>query len=703
MTLLSRALNVIARAAPDRPPASMSGGSGFMLEGASGGSSSSAVANLQAYSATGWLFAVVQRISTAVASAEWKLYTVRSNGDRTQVRNHPLLDIWESANPFSTRDDFVETFQQHLELTGEAYWLLVGGPMRPEELWPLRPDRMKPIPDRANWLRGWEYTVNSGRIFLEPEWVVQLRSPSPMDPYRGIGPVGSVRTDLETERSAAEWSRSFFRNSAEPGGVLQFDDNLSDADFEKLVMRWQAQHQGSSNAHRVAVIEKGKWVDRKITQRDMQFEQLRHLNRDLILGAFGMHASIMGIAENVNRANAEAAEVHFGRWLVRPRLRRIRRALNERVAPFFGANLEFDFTDPVPDDRELDLREATEGYTAGFLTLNEARRRLEESEVDGGDEFRAIGMSPLMLDVSGSPYRLRSADDADIRPTEVNSSEDRMSLAWARRLTAELEAIVLFLTPFFARRVRVNPRRATEKIEIGDIDTFDWDWYGRYGDEVAGELSTAFGVAMVAEFPGMPPERLQLLASLWARERAGDLLRLDGSLSLAATTRARVRELVGNAIESGEPLGTLQKRLRDDPVFSRERAARVARTETAVALGQGQKGAALEQGRDEKRWMTQGDVLVRPAHVENASAGWISISAAFPSGQDTIGNGPASLVVNCRCTVIYRTAPVQDSISEFRCPEDGLLLGRDVAPGEARYCRRCKQEHSAPLLTTHIT
>jgi phage portal protein BeeE len=117
-----------------------------------------------------------------------------------------------------------------------------------------------------------------------------------------------------------------------------------------------------ANAHRVAVLEQGmKWVDRKYTMRDMEFSALRNVSRDIIREAFGFPKPLLGSVDDVNRANAEAAEVLFGRWLLVPRLNRIRDALNHDLLPFFGpaaaTGLEFDYEDPVPPDGESENAE----------------------------------------------------------------------------------------------------------------------------------------------------------------------------------------------------------------------------------------------------------------------------------------------------------------------------------------------------------
>ena len=114
----------------------------------------------------------------------------------------------------------------------------------------------------------------------------------------------------------------------------------------------------------------------------------------------------------------------------------------------------------------------------------------------------------------------------------------------------------------------------------------------------------------------------------------------------------------------------------------------VARTETATAQGQGAKGAAISQGRDEKHWVTQGDDAVEGECLENEAAGWIAMTDPFPTGLDTIPQHP-----NCRCNVRYRTTPESDVEATARrsCPRCGkatLVLNRD---GPGFWCRRCAQ------------
>ena len=357
-------------------------------------------AQLEAMGAVSTLYSVVNRLSNAVAQVDWHLYRASLDGrraygpatpDRRQVLRHAALDLWNRPNDFYTRADLVETGQQHYELTGETWTVVVRDPRSPLplELWPVRPDRMEPVPSERTFISGYVYTAPSGeKVPLGLDDVIFTRTPNPTDPYRGLSPVAAAMVDLDSARYSAEWNRNFFRNSAEPGGILQFDKRLTDEEFEEVSLRWAEQHRGVAAAHRVAILEQGQWVDRKYTQRDMQFHELRGLSREIIREAFGIHSHMLGLSEDVNKANAEMAEISFARWLVYPRVQRIRDALNNRLLPLYGAEgLEFDHAETVPPDREADDRERTSKAQAAQL--------LVVAGYDPADVAAAVGLPPM--------------------------------------------------------------------------------------------------------------------------------------------------------------------------------------------------------------------------------------------------------------------------------------------------------------------
>lgn len=333
------------------------------------GSSRSAEGQMRAMSSVGTLFAIVDRTSNATALVDWGLYRKAKSGrdeDRTEVTSHAALDLWRKPNPFMPRQEFVEASTQHYDLTGETWWVIarVPGVKIPLEMWPVRPDRMTPVPDRDAFLKGYVYTSPDGeQIPLELDEVIQLRRPNPLDPYRGLSPVLSILPDLDTSRYAAEWARAFFVNSAQPGGIIEVPVHLTDGEFDEMRERWADQHRGVNNAHKVAIVEHGaKWADRTISQKDMQFVELRGATADRVREAYGISKSAIGDFEDINRASALAAKAWFAEQQTIPRLERIKAALNFELLPMFGPaaeGLEFDYSDPVPPDPETEATTLT--------------------------------------------------------------------------------------------------------------------------------------------------------------------------------------------------------------------------------------------------------------------------------------------------------------------------------------------------------
>lgn len=318
------------------------------------------------------LFAIINKLSTSVSSVEWHMHKVATGRAGAlmceiceepgveMVLDHPALVVWDRPNDFFPGQLFRETAQQHMELVGETWW--VAGKMgdRPVELWPVRPDRMQPVPDPKQFLIGYLYTGPDGQMVgLDRDEVIFTRMPNPMDPYRGMGPVQTLLANLDSVRYSAEWNRNFFLNSAQPGGAIEVPPGveMSDRVYERTRTEWAENHRGVNNAHKIAIIEGGKFVNTQFSQKDMQFTELRAVETGTIREAFAIHKHQLGQSDDVNRANAEASDYTFAKGLEVPRLDRIKGTLNNEFLRLFGpsmgtrAGYSFAYRSPVVEDQ----------------------------------------------------------------------------------------------------------------------------------------------------------------------------------------------------------------------------------------------------------------------------------------------------------------------------------------------------------------
>jgi hypothetical protein len=382
-----------------------------------GGTTIDRETELQQTRGSGALFGVVDRLAGPFSRVLWHLHAdapgekcedCGEQGQRLHVvpDDHPMMRIWNRPNEHFTGMIFRESYAQHLELTGESYWFVVKFLGVPVELWPLRPDRMTPAKHPRDYLVGWWYTDPDGeKIPLLTDEVIQIRKPDPHDPYRGLSPIGALLPELKAASMAAAWNAKFFENSAIPGGIIEYEERLQDHEFEEIVDRWRATHQGTNNAHRVAIVEGGKWVPSGFTHREMLFDALHGMSGDAIREAYGFPKFAQGIVEDVNRASAEASDDFFAKWLIVERLDRTRDALNNRLAPMFGtmaAGLTYAYRSPVDGD--------VEAAAKVFLTRSQGVQALVTAGFPG----------PGALEVAGLPA-IEGWEKVEPRPAPVGA------------------------------------------------------------------------------------------------------------------------------------------------------------------------------------------------------------------------------------------------------------------------------------------
>jgi len=386
---------------------------------------------LRAYSEIGWLHAVVFRIALGCSEVQWTLFDNSNQDKPQQIQKHPILRLLNLVNPFMTSNEFIALDTIYQELIGESFWILNFNALgEPAEIWIPYPHLMSVIPDKDNFIKGYVYGTGANAVPFDVNEVIHFKYPNPLNQYRGLGPAQSIGLNLDAEHNADRWQNAFFYNSARPDGVIQFKNSLSDEQFEKLKRQWSEKYKGVNKAHQVGLLDNGgEYLQIQNTIKDMDFSNLKLRNRDVILGVFGMPQSVMGISENVNRANAEAGDYTFARWIVKPRLEWKKAKLQEQLIPKFrkSENLKIGFEEVVPETIDQKRELAESGMRAGYLTINEARKLRGLDPLPNG-EVLLVPLNLIPTPVSG---KLEPKPAAQIeQPKSKGLTEEHKRIYW---------------------------------------------------------------------------------------------------------------------------------------------------------------------------------------------------------------------------------------------------------------------------------
>ncbi len=397
---------------------------------------------LEIYQNCGWLHAVVFRIALGCSEVEWTLFDVSNQDKPKQIFKHPVLSLLHQVNPFQTSNEFIALDTIYNELIGESFWALNFNVLEePAEIILPYPHLMSVVPAKAfPFVKGYVYGTGADAVPFDVNEIIHFKYPNPLNQYRGLAPARAIGINLDAEQNADKWVNQFFYNSARPDGVIQFDYNLSDEQFEKLKKQWSEKYKGVSKAHQVALLEGGgKYLQIQNSIKDMDFANLKQKNRDVILGVFGMPQSVMGISENVNKANAEAGDYTFARWIVKPRLDWKKAKIQEQLIPKFrrSENLEIGFKEVVPETTEQKISAAESGMRAGYLTVNEARKTQGLDSIPNGDVLLVpLNLIPTPIDKPlQPPAPAPVSEEPEEIPEEVQESykgltPDQKRLHW---------------------------------------------------------------------------------------------------------------------------------------------------------------------------------------------------------------------------------------------------------------------------------
>lgn len=340
-----------------------------------------------------WVFACINARAEEVASIELKLENKKTD---TYIESHEVLDLLNDVNPNMTKYELFFGTQALLDLTGNAYWYLARdneGQGKIRQIYLLSPDKVNLVINKENPIEilGYTYGTNKEKIVFDKNQIIHFKNFNPSGdypkPHKGVGVVESALWAIETDNEARNWNYSFFKNSARPDGVLSTDQVLGDDEYDRLKEQWEQAYRGSKNNGKPAILESGlKWQDISKTQRDMDFVAQRTFSRDEILSLFRVPKTVVGITDDVNRANAEASDYVFARRTIKPLMERFVTVLNEYLLPEYGTDLCFEFEDPVPEDEIAKANTYALGINK-WLTRNDIRREEGMPESENGDVF----------------------------------------------------------------------------------------------------------------------------------------------------------------------------------------------------------------------------------------------------------------------------------------------------------------------------
>ncbi|TFZ41636.1 phage portal protein [Soehngenia longivitae] len=271
------------------------------------------------------VYSCVRILAEAVAGLPLHLYKYTDSGGKEKALSHPLYFLLhDEPNPEMSSFVFRETMMTHLLLWGNAYAQIIrNGKGEVIALYPLMPNRMSVDRDLSGDLY-YSYTRYSDDAPTMKGMTVTLR-PSDVFHIPGLGfdglvgysPIAMAKNAIGMAIACEEYGAKFFANGAAPGGVLEHPGTIKDP--QKVRDSWNAAYQGSSNSHRVAVLEEGmKYQPIGISPEQAQFLETRKFQINEIARIFRVPPHMVGDLEKSSFSNIEQQSLEFVKYTLDP-------------------------------------------------------------------------------------------------------------------------------------------------------------------------------------------------------------------------------------------------------------------------------------------------------------------------------------------------------------------------------------------------
>ena len=412
----------------DKPIKDMTSGSAYTFF--MGGSTAGKNVNERSAMQMTAVYACVRILSEAIAGLPLHMYRYKDDGGKEKAFDHNLYHLLhDEPNPEMTSFVFRETLMTHLLLWGNAYAQIIrNGKGEVIALYPLMPNRMTVNRD-SNGMLYYQYqksnddapTMEGSSVILSQSEVLHVPGLG-FDGLVGYSPIAMAKNAIGLSIAAEEYGAKFYANGAAPSGVLEHPGVLKDP--AKVRDSWNAAFGGSSNSHKVAVLEEGlKYTPISISPNEAQFLETRKFQIDEIARIFRVPPHMVGDLEKSSFSNIEQQSLEFVKYTLDPWVVRWEQSLSrallsedEKKSYFFKFN--------VDGLLRGSYHERMQGYSIGiqngFMCPNDVRE-LENLDMIpdemGGNKFMVNGNMVDLKNV-GAAYQPNTPTEQTSETTE---------------------------------------------------------------------------------------------------------------------------------------------------------------------------------------------------------------------------------------------------------------------------------------------
>lgn len=379
------------------------------------------------------VYACTKLRSQTIGSVPLKVYQLDAQGNKQEVTSGPLVDLLRFVNPHWTPARLWQMTESAMCIWGQAFWVLEGmGPQlrqRPTEIWWARSDKMRVIPDRDGYVKGYEYHDANTKLYFQPQEVIWFRYPNPANEFAGLSPLDAARVSVETSVDAMRANASIFANGMQPGAIISPSDSsitLTREERELIEAQLARRLTGADRRHRVMVFShQMNMATPSMSPKDAEFMALMGWTLNDVCRVYQVPPMKVQDFSRATYSNAEQADKAFWTDCITPELALFASELTEQLAPLFGEGLivEFDLSQvrSLQED-QIEITDQMAKLAAMGVPLNRLLQVYRPDLLPEGGTGYPWGDLPLQQQMLGGGILMPAPVPEELPPAQQQAS-----------------------------------------------------------------------------------------------------------------------------------------------------------------------------------------------------------------------------------------------------------------------------------------
>lgn len=363
-------------------------------------------------------------------------------------RNAPFWPVLRKPNRYQNHIQFKQWWVMSKLRTGNTYALkerdMRGIVVR---LHVLDASRCTPMvaDDGSVWYQLGQDSLTGVRepmVIVPADEIIHDRMNCLYHPLVGISPLHAAAIAAGVGINIQKNTAQFFGNRSTPSGILVAPGNISPDNAKALKEAWDANYSGA-NAGKVAVLADGlKFEPMSQKATDSQLIETLRWSDERVCSVFHVPAYKVGVGTAPNLNSTEMLERGYYNNCLRTLVEEMEAALDEGLGhDGISIGVDLDTDGLLRMDGKTMMETLRAGVDGSILTINDARRRVNEPELDGGDTVYMQQQDMPLHVVRNNKLPTPAAPPTPAPEPADMSDEDKSMIAEARAIVATQKAI----------------------------------------------------------------------------------------------------------------------------------------------------------------------------------------------------------------------------------------------------------------------